>query len=736
MEKKSEWRQITDPLYKTEYLALFGLKPEQETYFADKNIIDHTPLHLFDDVIRSALLHYAAPRTGVVLTSLRIKFAKIDLIYGYVHSYDDQPQFYNMAGSLISQDGEYRKDLVPMRQMNVSLEAFPQVFGVLIPHISGLIKDGLITVEYEHFPKDSTVNLGLIPTYVLAVAWLCDYFMTDIGVVDKHLYGQRAEMTIQFPGAAAIYSQIKSLKGLGMAQFISCTKYPDSRPASTNCGQKLIPLLRTEIGFPFDIVQQVWREIYINEAVSTLMMNNIALGFAFTAGWYYIRGAGPSMYDNPAMRAKYANSAVAGEIIGDLKDAAKHTERSGMGYPSDDPRHDIQTPIDDTFGHLRNDILRDIGFVNSHLRLSDYAICMVSVHTNVTFSNISILANINKATPLLDLPIFSRLVFDVLYSLYCLNTRIGAMHSDLHINNATVMRLQTYGNVEFGNTAYVIGDDIYSLRYDGFIGCVIDFSRGVLGDTDRLAGEFDPITIGQLRTQQLGQMTDLVERHFPDIWKIERVRLTMLGEDDPVRLFRLCSIIDAYSFSKGLWAMFQSDERYAHCGETLGQFAADIAAATEEIFMAELETIHAATPPPEHWPMLALIRRMYREKYRIDWPPPVRVSHVVNSNNPLKYDIDKPENWNRIVHPKIALDACRKIPGRDCSNYISANYDYVQARRAADLREIDQIAQEYRGGRSIYYADDDIDAAHDDVSDLTMGDGLDQPFGQNNIYLI
>lgn len=705
----SAWQTVVTPLYKKAYLDLFGLTPTHAAYFDDKDIVRGTPLNLFDDVIRSAVLHYAAPRTDVVLTSLRIAFGGIDLIYGYIHSFGDdlEPQFYDIAGSLISQDGEYRKDLVPTRQYNVAVAAFGQFFDIVLPHINSLIETNTIKITYDHFPSDKKPTLGVFPTYVLAVAWYIDYFMTDIGVLDKHLYGMRKDMIANFPGAPELYAKIRSLKGFSMNDFIAVTKYPDSRPISFNCGQKLIPMLRKDVANPFDITQQLWRELYINEEVSLLMMNNIALGFAFTAGWYYIRGVDERAFDNPAMKDKYANSAVANKINMELTDAIGLTNKEMAKYPTDDPRHDIQTPIDDTFGELRNDILEDVGFLNSHLRLSDVAICMLSVHTNVTIGNFWLLAKILPSIPMLEVPIFSRIVFDIFYSLYCLNERVGAMHADLHINNATVMRLLIRDNVKFANTAYVLPSTdgsnepaFYSHRYDGMIGCVIDFSRCIIGDMKKIAHSYGIVTAGQLRVMQVEPLLRLIRRYFPEHMEKSRRKIEALADDNFERFFRVCTIIDAYSLTTGLHTMLETDDRYAAVKPDLKKWVRDAAAACEEIFDAELTAaLNDAAPPTPHLPMRELIRRVYDTTARIQWPPTGDpVGHVINSMNPLKWGISTPEEWNPLVHPKIALDACVNIPGRDCSNYISDNWDWVAARREGDIARVRAIGEEYKGG--------------------------------------
>lgn len=491
-------------------------------------------------------------------------------------------------------------------------------------------------------------------------------------------------------------------------------------------------MLKTDVANPFDITRQTWRELYINEEVSMLMMNNIALGYAFTAGWYYIAGATADMFDNPSMKDKYANSEIAAKINVELNSAAELTHRDMAGYPDDDPRHDIQSPIDDTFGQLQREILGDIGFVNAHLRLSDRAICMMSIHTNVTLSNLWLLAKVNKSVPILELPIFSRLLFDMFYSLYCLNERVGAMHADLHINNVTIMRLTMRPDFTFANTAYVLpslghvtGDnvptDIYSLRYDGMIGCVIDFSRSIIGDMAKIAHSYGPITAGQLRVQQLSQLLALIERHFPRVYAEHKLKLAFLGDDDFGRLFRICTILDAYSLSFGAHAMLETDARYSHVAPAVREWLSTVIAACEEIFISEVDAAIAhAAPPTVHLPLRELIGRIYADRV-ITWPPTAEapVGHVVNSTNPLKWGIDSPDEWNKLVHPKIALDACRRIPGRDCSNYISQNYEWVAARREGDIARVRQIAAEYAGGGS---SDDDS----------TMGDSLTSWYGDND----
>ena len=675
-----------------QYIELFGLTNQQAEYFADKDVLARTQAMIFRDVVRNAELNYVTPETGVITSTMRVRFGNIDICYGYVHSFGDPivPQLYCISGHMLSQDGEYRKDLVPVRQYDATLKLFSVPTNMIIEHIRKLVHDGEIAIVIDHYPASARIELGMLPYFILALGWFNDKVAIDIGVIDKHIFGTREQLVVELPGGDLLHSRLKSLDGFAYFNMSAVTKYPDGRNAGLNCGQKIIPVTSLALASPHDVNFAIWREIYINEMVSQLVMNNICTGFAYTAGWFYISGADPRLYDGEASRVKYRNSETAYDIRNDVKQARSKTMMADERYPTDDPRHDIQSPINNQFAMLHSLLTGSMKFTDTHLILSSYALCLVSVHTNVTVSNVALLAKVCPNNNILSKDMFGSLLFDYLYDLYCLNHRVKAMHSDLHISNATIMRLNIFPG-EYRNTAYVVGDDIYSLPYGGMIGCVIDFSRGIIGDTEGLSKQYNPQFAASVQTSQVQMLADLVRRHFPEIHSQYQTQLRIVAEDHFDAFFQVCTIIDAYSLSCGIGVMFDTqpeyrETKYAKVQPDLRQLVQLIIDTSREIFIHNMETLMKQHTAPAKLPMLELIETVFGDK-RINWPPPAEypVSHVVNSNNPLKYNS---ETLNPLVDPTIEIQIRSEL-GIERAEQSFATRNYVNSAKST----VDEIAR-------------------------------------------
>jgi hypothetical protein len=568
---------------------------------------------------------------------------------------------------------------------------------MMIEHLKTLTRENTIAITVQHYGSSSNdVQLGVLPYFILAAAWFNDKIAININVIDKHLFDMREKMITELPGGDRLYSKIRALEGISHFDMIAVCKYPDGRNNGLNAGQKITPVTSLAIASPHDVSFAIWREVYINEIVSELVMNNVCTGFAYSAGWFYIYGADDQLYDGIASRSKYKNSANALASRTSMLTARESTLTNDNRYPSDDPRHDIQSPINNQFAMLHSMLTGDIKFTDTHLIMSSFAICALSTHTNVTVSNAHLLAYTNPTSGILSDSGFGRLLFDYLYDLYCLNTRVRAMQGDLHISNATMMRLNIATKAEYGNTAYVIGEDIYSLPYGGVIGCIIDFSRAIIGDTDRLANEYTRASAGMVQTSQVQMLADLVRRHFPAIHSAFASNLRIIAEDKFDAFFQVCTIIDAYSLSCGIGIMFDTQpeyrRKYALVSPELRDLVQRITYTSRDIFIRNMNTLMRTGEPPTKWPMLELIEAIYGDK-RITWPPSddEPVSHVVNSNNPIKYTR---ENLNPLVDPTEEMKIRKEI-GIERREQTFEMREIAAQHAAADAAEIDAIAKKY-----------------------------------------
>ena len=224
-------------------------------------------------------------------------------------------------------------------------------------------------------------------------------------------------------------------------------------------GQKIILLEDEHILYAKNILYAPWRELYISELMNDLIINLICPGVPIFVDWIYINGVDHFIFNNPSIK---------GRVI--LSDDFKQKKNTTSKPISD---RSLDGSIADT----------------TNLIVSDVGILMITEHVGKTLSNVqqniqSNTYNLHKHTAysmFSNIEQMSRYLFDITYTLLCMNSKFNVIHGDLHLNNVTInIGIPYYKNDPIKDVAYIIDSKMYYFKENGIRGTIIDFSRSII----------------------------------------------------------------------------------------------------------------------------------------------------------------------------------------------------------------------------------------------------------------
>jgi hypothetical protein len=197
-----------------------------------------------------------------------------------------------------------------------------------------------------------------------------------------------------------------------------------------------------------------------------------------------------------------------------------------------------------------------------------------------------------------DTHLASGFIFGLAYGCHCLH-RAGIVHTDVHVNNIAVYETGwafsgtfdtegaglTYKRVAPEETvvAYVLARgerDTYLFETEGLTGCVIDFSRSILGPGEaekRLEARHGARYIAHFRRDQANRMLRTLHRYIPAFVAANQERIKAVLLAAPEKSFRLIGAVDFIAVAR-----------------TLGEYLAEEAKPAKTPFAVSAEAVKLA----------------------------------------------------------------------------------------------------------------------------------------------
>jgi hypothetical protein len=275
------------------------------------------------------------------------------------------------------------------------------------------------------------------------------------------------------------------------------------------------------------------------QRTSSLVINNIAPGFAICGDWMYIKNSRKGLFDNESQDRRIRNSEIAKNIIHVLYEAQRNTY-FGNDYKDiiSKREENLKSLLEPKFKQLYEKIDVPINYSKEEIILSEVTLGITTEFIGRTFADtIKIIENnpvYNKkiGAPFTDAGYhyYAKYLFEICYHLYTLNTKLGVIHGDFHLNNAVIGPLfytnyDKLADVVNPCALYIMDDENqYLFPTTGYISGIIDFSRSIiqpdkisLFNDYSLPRSYSIITdYDQFIKEEINMLIRMYTSHFPN----------------------------------------------------------------------------------------------------------------------------------------------------------------------------------------------------------------------------
>ena len=489
--------------------------------------------------------------------------------------------YYSVAPCLISCDGEYRGGFNKYKLFRRVKILYPEIWDTIETYVIKIsrIRQWSIYPRYFHsesiddnYELERIIKTDNVMMDMLCLTWFNFVYNefkheneTHMNETFKEIFITHIKDDTNFLKSLILkFSDEKIIKMVNMIRNIKIGLHDTN--LSIRMGIKMIPLNNREIQEPFKLKYKPWREYLINVRCADLIINQIAPGVSLTSDLFIIQNSNKGLFDNKSQHDRLKNSELATDISKLLKDAHRNTYFA-TNLLSAEVNNDNKKWINTKFKKLANKIQDPINYTEEEIIMSDVSIAYPSEYVGKTFSdilqthsNLELLGN-----PIKNHEVFAKYLFEICYTLLCLNEHLGVIHGDFHLNNATIGQLYSGSS---GNIMYCINDIKYVFENKGIFACVIDFSRSLL-NPEKYNILFDKSMPKNFRlindyeifeTNESINLLNVYLQLFPAKQK-KKQELALLFKVQFQAVFKLLTCIDVYMFSYRLIALMSQNAK-------------------------------------------------------------------------------------------------------------------------------------------------------------------------------
>lgn len=664
-------------------------------------------------------------------TSYRaIKNVQFHTIYAFMYSYDDpikglQHEFACACPTFISADGEYRHRFMSIQQYLDMREVHAYLLDKVEEHfVQQLVtKQVSISTETIYPPYLESKKLQLhkqlisfIDKYRLTilfyiVTWFNDYLKYTDGTLENHIIKGYPEAMFSSHDEnfyKTICEQVKSKINFIVRDFQRFHKPQKvSGIPYLEVGQKIIPITVKQLEEIDSIQHDIWAEMRISLLVGDLVINGISPSFPIFNTWFLIQGTKTSMYDNQIMSFKMNHSTIASEIVRKL-------EGDRRGTYILDPIKKNEIYLSYNMEGLSKTIEVAMDYAEESMIMAKTTLCSLVEHVGRTMADqpnfICIKYNEHNG-PLFESHLwFAKYMFEYLYGIYMMNSKLNLIHGDLHLNNVTVFMKRGLVDPNTETThvpnphiIYNVDDILYIFPHYGRFSCIIDFSRSIIGSQFPLEKLDIPHAIA---ADQRRKILRTFEKEFPEFYQEhhQSIQSSLLSDYDAV--FHAFSAIDAYKLASGMIHMLTTRKEIKNT-ETpnLIKFLTGIQQSAFHYLTVVMLQIFARQTSAEKigWPLAQIITDHFAP-YTVNKFIPLGKTTIVDyysSSNTIRYNTRNYDDFP----PNVKLDYVikHKIPIEQVgiANYYDYQ-EYIRVRneneRVAEIQEAEcAIKSERRG---------------------------------------
>jgi len=484
------------------------------------------------------------------------------------------PEYICVSPTFESRDGEYRRRFI---RYPVFMETYESLASILAPFeetiLSSVGQSGL-EIKSIVYPADASEQVvgsaskTRLPIVAFVVALVLDLRKSQKGGLMIHTSKGYVGLMSEF---AKLHPELIKLsyKASSTAhQFVKFHRGSENR-FTVQCGQKLVPMFMREAMQPHDFNLATWRELAITQFVGDLVINYVSPSFAIYNQWTYIEDTDSALFENRAMKERYARGRAVEESARSLREARRKLGDAGKSYHIEQLSARMYESIEQAQSYL---LMSTTAMMHT---MEDIGMPLRSVPVIIR-QGLSMWPAIEDvfATP----DESARSLFEFAYAAHCLHTKASVAHTDLHSNNLTIYmwgiadekaRESPEEKVEpFYDdpvVAYVTGPrgeaDTFLFPASGISGCIIDYSRVIIGPgyRDRLTKGRSPQYATNFYRDQVNRVMRTLHRYAPEYVAAHEnaIKAAVLANFDAV--FPILCAVDFIAIGANAGAMLHEE---------------------------------------------------------------------------------------------------------------------------------------------------------------------------------
>lgn len=365
--------------------------------------------------------------------------------------------------------------------------------------------------------------------YLLLMHFLSDHW-TEMGInkpyrllfFNKKLKKTSTELTALRSMNAAITKDFKEASKLPtFFKWVHRFAYDRSL-----LGVKTVPLTATAVASPYNVLQKDWLEMFLIWMSNDLRASGIIPSSSTMHGFCCNIGHFREIFDSRDIQFKIDKAKIAQKIIKYLTESRSYTKKL-VSNTGNSMNKQVQKHMLARMNKIKRNIDSIVKYLKDKMLLSNVCVSVFMQNAGIT-----LISSIHKAstTPVYNRKInyhyekkgsdrFIAMIFELLYTLYVYNTRIGFIHGDLHLGNVCVKVSKGSGTESF-----LVNSIKFVFPKPAVKTTIIDFSRSVLKPKARLSdfylmhrkfrvvgGKKDPIPVKKV--PKIKSKTDL-DKYF------------------------------------------------------------------------------------------------------------------------------------------------------------------------------------------------------------------------------
>lgn len=518
--------------------------------------------------IMSIMSNIEIDKTRIICTVLKINRSDKVLNYAYLYGNIQNNNIYNIyilnSQSLLSKDGEYRHRLIKYSMIdNLKKNKY---YNYFYEYLNKEYKNKEYDLSYEIFNLYDTQILdnykkkldnSNILLNIYLISWLTE--IMSIFNNDQEININESINNILFSNKDIIkFTNNYNKNKHAILKIFNILTYIND-PLKIELGQKIIPFNYIQLKDYKNIIHHQWKELLINKIVLNLLFNLNSPCFAIFANWFLITNSNKNLFDNQMIFNKLFYSEKIKDILNYF-----YLVKNNLIEIDKNQNNNIIT-------QLLSSLKKLITTSEENLLMSNVSIGYISEYTGKTiydyFNKIidqkNIISDIGNLYS--DHEIFKKYIFEIIYSLYCLNLK-GVIHGDLHLNNVT-LNIQENMEMQDDNSKIFVLYNIdkdnhdnlnssYIFKHLGTYPCIIDFSRSYIYlkyiDEDIIEKQKNKIR-NKFIIHERKRIINELNKIFPNYIKNHYHKIKFLLKNTNFEiLYKYFSAYDIFTFSTNL----------------------------------------------------------------------------------------------------------------------------------------------------------------------------------------